>query len=77
MTHFAVAKKMGCTDEQIREAVQLAYSVGAGAMWAMAARAEKAADEHFRWWDKRSVEKAMEQALRGEDESSKTGDTTG
>jgi hypothetical protein len=72
-----VAKKMGCTDEEIREAVQVAYSVGAGAMWAMAARAEKAADERFRWWDKRSVEKAMEQALRGEDASSKAVETTG
>jgi hypothetical protein len=35
----------------------------------MAARAEKAAVERIRWWDKRSVEKAMEQAQRGEDET--------
>ena len=72
MTHFAVAKKMGCTDEEIREAVQVAYSVGAGAIWAMAARAEKASDERFRWWDKRSVERTMEQALRGEDDAKGT-----
>lgn len=61
MTHFAVAKKLGCTDEEIQEAVQCAYSVGAGVMWAMAARAEKAADERFRWWDKRSVLRALEE----------------
>lgn len=62
MTHFAVAKKLGCTDEEIHEAVQCAYSVGAGVMWAMAARAEKAAEERFRWWDKRSVLRTIEEA---------------
>ncbi len=59
MTHFAVAKKLGCTDDEIAEAVQCAYSVGAGVMWAMADRAKKDADEHFRWWDKTSVKRAM------------------
>jgi hypothetical protein len=54
-----VAKKLGCTDEEITEAVQVAYSVGAGAMWAMAARAEKASDDQFRWWDKNSVERSL------------------
>jgi len=59
VTHFAVAKKMGCTDEEIQEAVQLAYSVGAGVMWAMADRARKDAEERFRWWDKTSVKRAL------------------
>jgi hypothetical protein len=54
-----VAKKLGCTDEEITEAVQVAYSVGAGAIWAMADRAEKASDDQFRWWDKRSVERSL------------------
>jgi hypothetical protein len=67
VTHFAVAKKMGCTDDEIQEAVQVAYSVGAGAIWAMAARAEKAATEHFRWWDKQSVEKAVAQDQRADE----------
>jgi len=59
VTHFAVAKNMGCTDEEIQEAVQCAYSVGAGVMWAMADRAKKASDERFRWWDKQSVQRAI------------------
>ncbi len=50
---------MGCTDEEIQEAVQCAYSVGAGVMWAMADRAKKASDERFRWWDKQSVQRAI------------------
>ena len=54
-----MAKKLGCTDDEIQEAVQCAYSVGAGAMWAMADRAKKASDERFRWWDKNSVQKAL------------------
>jgi hypothetical protein len=57
-----VAKRLGCTDEQIQEAVQVAYSVGAGAMWAMAERAKKASDEHFRWWDRGSVERMIREA---------------
>ncbi len=72
MTHFAVAKKLGCTEGEIKEAVQVAYSVGAGAMWAMAARAEKAAEDRFRWWDKRSVEQAMAQVVRRDDTSGTT-----
>lgn len=59
MNHFAVAKQMGITDEELDEAVQLAYSVGAGVMWATAARVRKASDEHFRWWEKGSVQRAM------------------
>lgn len=50
---------MGCSDDEIQEAVQCAYSVGAGVMWAMAARAEKASNDRFRWWDKRSVQRAV------------------
>jgi alkylhydroperoxidase/carboxymuconolactone decarboxylase family protein YurZ len=59
VTHFAVAKKLGCTDDEIQEAVQLAYSVGAGVMWAMAERAKQASEDRFRWWDKRSVQHAL------------------
>ncbi len=62
-----MAKKLGCTDVEIQEAVQCAYSVGAGVMWAMAARAEKAANEHFRWWDKRSVQRALEETSGSKD----------
>ena len=54
-----MAKRLGCTDEEIKEAVQVAYSVGAGAIWAMAARAEKASEDQFRWWDKSSVERSL------------------
>lgn len=54
-----MAKQLGCSDEEIKEAVQVAYSVGAGAIWAMANRAEKASEDHFRWWDKGSVERAV------------------
>ena len=57
--HFAVAKRMGISDEELQEAIQTAYSVGAGVMWAMANRAKTASDEHFRWWDKGSVMRAM------------------
>jgi len=57
-----VAKRLGCTDEEIQEAVQVAYSVGAGAMWAMAERAKQASDDHFRWWDKGSVERMLHEA---------------
>lgn len=59
-----MAKRLGCTDEQIKEAVQVAYSVGAGAIWAMADRAEKASNDHFRWWDKTSVERALHESDR-------------
>lgn len=58
VNHFAVAKQMGITDEELDEAIQLAYSVGAGVMWATAARARKASDERFRWWEKGSVQRA-------------------
>ena len=59
VNHFAVAKQTGITDEELDETVQLAYSVGAGVMWATAARARKASDEHFRWWEKGSVRRAV------------------
>lgn len=49
---------MGCTDEEVQEAIQVAYAVGAGAMWAMAGRTKKASDEHFRWWDQGAVQRA-------------------
>lgn len=53
---------MGITDEEIAEAVQCAYSVGAGVMWAMADRAKKDAEEHFRWWDRNNVLRAVRDA---------------
>ena len=40
--HFAVAKKMGITDEELDEVVQLASSVAAGAVEAMADRIKAA-----------------------------------
>ena len=50
MTHFAGAKKLGATDEEIEETIQLAGSVGAGVILAMADRAHDAADaRHFYW----------------------------
>jgi hypothetical protein len=64
-----VAKRLGCTDEEIQEAVQVAYSVGAGAMWAMAERAKQASDDHFRWWDKGSVERMLREELSEPDGS--------
>ncbi len=57
--HIAVAKQIGITDEEPEETIQLAYSVRAGVMWATAARARKASDEHFRWWEKGSVQRAV------------------
>jgi hypothetical protein len=64
-----VAKRLGCTDEEIQEAVQVAYSVGAGSMWAMAERAKQASDDHFRWWDKSSVERMLREELSEPDGS--------
>lgn len=57
-----MAKRLGCTDEEIQEAVQVAYSVGAGSIWAMAERAKQASDDHFRWWDKGFVERMLHYA---------------
>lgn len=51
---------MGITDEEITEAIQVAESVGAGVIWSMAQRAKKASEEHWRWWDKASVERALD-----------------
>lgn len=50
--HFAVAKKMGITDEEIQEATDVAASVGAGTIDAMAIRAKRASDEKHYWWRK-------------------------
>lgn len=50
MSHFAGAKRLGATDEEINETVQLAASVGAGVVLAMADRARDASDHrHFYW----------------------------
>ena len=59
VNHFTVAKQMGITDEELDEAIQLAYSVGAGVMWATASRARKASEERFRWWEKGSVQRSL------------------
>ncbi len=59
VNHFAVAKQMGITDEELDETIQLAYSVGAGVMWATATRARKASEDRFRWWEKGSVQRAV------------------
>ena len=50
VSHFAGAKKLGATDEEIEETIQLAGSVGAGVILAMADRARDASDEHHYWW---------------------------
>ena len=50
MSHFAGAKKMGATDEEINEVLQLAGSVGAGVILAMADRAREASDARYFWW---------------------------
>ena len=50
MSHFAGAKKLGATDEEIEETVQLAGSVGAGVILAMADRARDASDHRHFWW---------------------------
>lgn len=41
---------MGATEQEIEEVIQLAGSVGAGVILAMADRAREAADEHNYWW---------------------------
>jgi hypothetical protein len=50
VTHFAGAKKVGATDEEVEETVQLAASVGAGVVLAMADRAREASDRRHLWW---------------------------
>ncbi len=50
---------MGISDEEITEAIQVAESVGAGVIWAMANRAKKASEDHWRWWDKDAVERVL------------------
>jgi alkylhydroperoxidase/carboxymuconolactone decarboxylase family protein YurZ len=49
VTHFAGAKKVGATDAEIEETVQLAASVGAVVL-AMADRAREASDRRHLWW---------------------------
>ena len=41
---------MGATEEEINEVIQLAGSVGAGAILAMADRAREASDSRHFWW---------------------------
>ncbi len=50
MSHFAGAKKVGATDEEIEETIQIAGAVGAGAILAMADRARDASDAKHYWW---------------------------
>jgi hypothetical protein len=50
---------MGISDAEITEAIQVAESVGAGVIWAMANRAQAASEAHWRWWDKAAVERAL------------------
>jgi len=50
---------MGITDEEVTEAIQVAESVGAGVIWAMANRAKQASEDHWRWWDKAAVEREL------------------
>ncbi|MBX5468188.1 MAG: hypothetical protein K6U14_11965 [Firmicutes bacterium] len=61
---------MGATEAEIEETVQLAASVGAGVVLAMADRARQAADEHHYYWrppaSRRSPEPKVAQAGDGE-----------
>ncbi len=41
---------MGATEDEINEVIQLAGSVGAGVILAMADRAREAADHQHYWW---------------------------
>jgi AhpD family alkylhydroperoxidase len=50
VSHFAGAKKLGATDAEIEETVQLAGSVGAGVILAMADRARDASEAKHFWW---------------------------
>lgn len=50
---------MGISDDEVTEAIQVAESVGAGVIWSMANRAKQASEEHWRWWDKAAVERAL------------------
>lgn len=45
-------RRMGISDEELNEAIQLAASVGAGTILAMGERAKAAADESHHWWKK-------------------------
>ena len=50
---------MGISDDEVTEAIQVAEAVGAGVISSMARRAKQASEEHFRWWDRASVERAL------------------
>lgn len=43
---------MGITDEEIQETIDVAASVGAGTIDAMAKRSKRAAEEKHFWWRK-------------------------
>ena len=45
-------RRMGISDEELDEAIQLAASVGAGTILAMGERAKTAADKSHHWWEK-------------------------
>jgi len=45
-------RRMGISDEELNETIQLAASVGAGTILAMGERAKTAADESHHWWEK-------------------------
>jgi hypothetical protein len=49
VTHFAVAKQMGITDEELEETVQLAAAVAAGSIVSIAKRALKVAEAENRF----------------------------
>lgn len=51
---------MGISDEEITEAIQVAEAVGAGVIWSMANRAKQASEDHWRWWEKASVERSLD-----------------
>lgn len=50
---------MGISEAEVTEAIQVAEAVGAGVIWSMANRAKQASEEHWRWWDKAAVERAL------------------
>ena len=48
-------RRMGISDEELNETIQLAASVGAGTILAMGERAKTAADESHHWWKKEKI----------------------
>jgi len=47
------SRRMGITEEELDEVIQLASSVGAGTILAMGERAKTAAEGSHHWWEKR------------------------